>query len=365
MDFKLFSVLIMSTWGEQLKELQEQAEKDGRFDFDLLRRKHLVGVFQHTRRPVILYATKFTQDANFAPDILSIVDGDLEGIMEVIHGLQGHSLDLILHSPGGSLEAAESMVLYLRSKFDDIRVIVPHMAMSAATMIACGANKIVMGKHSFLGPIDPQIQIATPAGNGVVFRMVPAQAILEQFDQAKKECKDHTNLAAWLPMLGQYGPDLLVQCEHASQLSQELVGDWLQKYMFVNEKDAKTKAKGIAAWLGEHNNFMSHGRHLPRNVLESKGLKIEHLENDQVLQDLVLSVFHAVSHTFNGNPAVGKIIENHMGKAFVRMARQVIVPIPSQQPTPVPSKEQTQEALKTKVLEVARVASKQRTTAKG
>jgi ClpP class serine protease len=29
------------------------------------------------------------------------------------------------------------------------------MAMSAATMIACAADVIVMGKHSFLGPIDP------------------------------------------------------------------------------------------------------------------------------------------------------------------------------------------------------------------
>ena len=66
-------------------------------------------------------------------------------------------LDLILHTPGGFPEAAESIVKYLRSKFStNIRVIVPHLSMSAGTMIACAGKEIVMGKHSSLGPIDPQ-----------------------------------------------------------------------------------------------------------------------------------------------------------------------------------------------------------------
>ena len=44
-------------------------------------------------------------------------------------------LDLILHTPGGFPEAAESIVKYLRSKFStNIRVIVPHLSMSAGTM---------------------------------------------------------------------------------------------------------------------------------------------------------------------------------------------------------------------------------------
>lgn len=139
--------------------------------------------------------------------------------MEVIQGLPGENLDLILHSPGGSLEAAEAVVTYLRSKFTRIRAIVPQLAMSAATMIACAADEILMGKHSFLGPIDPQIVINSPLGP----RMVPTQAIEEQFDLAKKECQDPKNLGAWLPMLAQYGPDLLVQCKHASKMARDLV----------------------------------------------------------------------------------------------------------------------------------------------
>ena len=127
--------------------------------------------------------------------------------MEVTSGLHDTSLDLILHSPGGSPEAAEGIVSYLRSRFENIRVIVPELAMSAATMISCAANEIMMGKHSFLGPIDPQLlvsTVSTPLGR----RSVPAQAVLDQLDRAQRECTDPAKLSAWLPMLSQYGPDL-------------------------------------------------------------------------------------------------------------------------------------------------------------
>ncbi len=148
--------------------------------------------------------------------------------MEVIYGMNGNELDLILHSPGGSPETAEAIVSYLRSRFEHIRVIVPQLAMSAATMIACAADKVVLGKHSFLGPTDPQILLPTPLG----VRMVPAQAVLDQFDRAQQECVVPEKLSAWLPTLSQYGPDLLVQCENALAMSKELVRTWLETYMF-------------------------------------------------------------------------------------------------------------------------------------
>lgn len=218
----------MPTWSGILEELGKSAQPGGRPEFDAVRRKYLVAAFQHTQRPVILYATKWTQlDPNVTPDVVSIVDEDMQGLMEVVHGLKGPTLDLILHSPGGSLEAAEALVHYLRSKFEHIRVIVPQSAMSAATMIACAADVIVLGKHSFLGPIDPQIILNTPLGQ----RMVPVQAILDQFDRAKEECKDPALLGAWLPMLNQYGPDLLVQCKNAGEMAKELVRGWLEAYM--------------------------------------------------------------------------------------------------------------------------------------
>jgi hypothetical protein len=188
-------------------------------------------------------------------------------MMEVLRGLAGDGVDLILHSPGGSAESAEALVSYLRSKFDDIRVIVPQAAMSAATMLACAADRIVMGKHSFLGPIDPQMILTTAVGT----KAVPAQAILDQFRKAQEECKDPKLLASWLPMLSQYGPALLVECENALNLSQELVSRWLKQYMFRNDPRADEKAKAIAASLADHKTFRSHSRHLSRDQAKSLG----------------------------------------------------------------------------------------------
>src|SRR5713226_3687392 len=203
----------MPSWGGILKEISDLKQRDPARALDLVRRKYIASQYAHSKRAVILYATKWTQTSEgVPPDMVSLTEGDIQGFMEVLHGVKETSLDLIIHSPGGSLAAADACVQYLRSKFHYIRVFVPHAAMSAATMIACAADEIVLGKHSFLGPIDRHSFFNTPLGQ----RMVPAQAILEQFRLAQQECNEPTKLAAWIPMLSQYGPDLLVQCEDSS-----------------------------------------------------------------------------------------------------------------------------------------------------
>jgi hypothetical protein len=257
--------------------------------------------------------------------MVSIADEDLQGLMTVMHGLPDGPLDLILHCPGGSLEATEGIVKYLRSKFhDDICVIVPQLALSAATMLACAANSIIMGKHSFLGPTDPQFILQTDQGP----RQVTAQNVEDQFKQAQKDCADPTKIGAWLPMLKQYGPDLLQKCRHASELSSSLVAEWLERYMFKDQPNRHKKAKSIAAWLSNHKTFKTHGRHLGRDDLRKAGLDtIIDLEKDQETQDLVLSAFHATTIALDSTGAV-KIIENHQGKAFIKaVALPIAMPI--------------------------------------
>ncbi len=245
----------MPIWSEILTELGESRQGgQGSPDFDGVRRKYLTELHQHTGRPVILYASGWLQKAG-QPGALSIGDEDIQAFMEVTQGVEGDGLDLILHSPGGSPEATEGVVSYLRSRFSHIRVIVPNLAMSAATMIACAADEIVLGKHSFLGPTDPQILISTSLGT----RFIPAQAVLDQFDKAKKECVDPKKLSVWLPMLNQYGPDLLVRCEAALAMSRELVKTWLTSYMFRGADNGCERAADISEWLADHQVSKSHG----------------------------------------------------------------------------------------------------------
>lgn len=321
----------MPTWGEILKELDELKRKGDPAFFDRVRRKYLTKAFELTRRETVLYATKWTQ-GGADPELLSITDEDIQALMENLHSLKGPDLDFIIHSPGGSAEAVEAIVSYLRSKFNHIRVIVPQQAMSAATMLACAANVIVMGKHSFLGPIDPQIILPTQSDRAMV---VAAWAVLEQFKNATKECQDPKKMAAWLPLLAQYPPGLLVQCQHAIDLSVELVQEWLAKFMFGGDRNARRNAKTVAKKLSKHSLFKSHARHISRDKAEALGLKIQKLECNQEEQDIFLSIFHATTHTFDGTSAV-KIMENHIGKAFIKQQQRQVIQIPFAAPSPPP-----------------------------
>lgn len=315
----------MPSWGEVGQEIQQLLEEsggtgvtpDGVSVIDHVRRKYIRQVSELTSRPTVLYATRWTVTGSpfvAPPDTLSIVYEDVHGFMETLHGNGSQELNLILHSPGGSPNAAAAIVQYIRSKIDNLVVYVPHMAMSAATMIACSANRIVMGRHSSIGPVDPQFNMQTNLG----IRMVPAQAIVDQFEKAKEECADPTKLAAWAPMLAQYGPDLLMACQNAQDLSKQLVTEWLRTWMFAGEEKGDEIAASIAAWLADHKEFKDHGRPISRSEAEAHRLVVEPLEADQRIQDAVLSVFHATSHTFSAT-SCAKVIENDQGKAFLKL----------------------------------------------
>jgi hypothetical protein len=263
------------------------------------------------------------------------LDPDIAGFMEAVHGIpKDVPLDIILHSPGGYAEAAEAIISYLRGRFPGLRVIVPVAAMSAATMMTMAADEIVMAAHSQLGPIDPQLTITTPEGP----RSAPAAAIKAQFAQAQADlAANPSHMAAWLPILRSMSPALLQICENAEKLSKAMVKEWLQKYMFQGQDNAEEMAEAVTEYLSDYQQFMSHGRRVDRDSLRRLGVRIVDLEADQELQDRVLSVYHAISHTMTLSGTV-KIIENHLGKGMFRAVNVIAAggpPAPGKPGTPV------------------------------
>jgi hypothetical protein len=315
------------TWGEILEEIQQSAqERAGNPDLDAIRRKYLKQLRDFTGRDLIVYYTDWFSSGGPA---VSITIEDMQGMMEVCKGLAGPELDLILHSPGGSGEDTASIVRYLRQKFSHIRVFVPLAAMSAATMWALACDEIVMGKHSQLGPIDPQM--VTPQGQ------FPARAVIKQFEKAKEECAaDPSLLGAWVPILQQYGPALLEQCDRAEVLARQLVQEWLENYMFAGRDNPSQLAEDAAKWFSEYGADQSHRLGISRDQARGHGINIADLETDQQLQDAVLSVHHATMHTLGASSSV-KIVENHIGKAYVRQQQVLQMPMPiPMQPAPQP-----------------------------
>ena len=66
-------------------------------------------------------------------------------------------IDLFLYSRGGNVGVPWRIISMLREFCDELGVLIPYKAYSAATMIALGGDSIVMGPKAELGPIDPTL----------------------------------------------------------------------------------------------------------------------------------------------------------------------------------------------------------------
>ncbi len=299
----------MPNWNQLLDEIRSAGSMH-----DVVRRKYLAEIHELTQRNIIAYYSGWLQKGAIAG--VEINDEDKNGFMTVIHQLdRSLGLDLVLHTPGGEVAATESLVDYLRSMFgSDIRAIVPQLAMSGGTMIACACKEILMGKQSSLGPIDPQ------------FNGIPAHGVVEEFNRAKQEIReDASTIPIWQPIINKYNPTLIGECEKAIAWSNEMTDEWLRTGMFQGDDLPSEKIKTIIQELGDHALTKSHQRHLSAERCREMGLKVIELEAHQELQDAVLSLHHACMLTFSATPAF-KIIENHNGTAFIKIAQQVLVP---------------------------------------
>lgn len=83
---------------------------------------------------------------------------DSEAVLRAIRMTpENMPIDIIIHTPGGVALAASQIANALADHKANVRVIVPHYAMSGGTLIALSADEIVMDKHAVLGPVDPQL----------------------------------------------------------------------------------------------------------------------------------------------------------------------------------------------------------------
>lgn len=301
----------MPNWNGVLDDLEGHSETK----YDLTRRKYLKQLERYTGRNVLVYYSGWLQKPNIRGVDFGISDADKTGFMTCSHKLdRAKGIDLVLHTPGGSVGATESIIEYLQSLYDgNMRAIVPQIAMSGGTLIAMACCSIVMGRQSSLGPVDPQI-------NGM-----PAEGIIEEFDQAAVEIKkDRTKAALWQPIIAKYWPTLITSCQHAIRWSDELMVEYLGRRMLRGDPpDVRAKKiQRIGEMFGKQVASKSHSRHIGPETAANLGLQVEPLEDDQDLQDKVLSLHHALTITLAQTNVV-KLIENHKGVRYVTGASLV------------------------------------------
>ena len=271
-----------------------------------IRKKYLTQLHHKTGRNIIAYYSGFLSKPNVRSDIN---DEDKNGFMMTVHGLdRTKGLDLILHTPGGGIAATQSIMGYLHKMFkDDIRALVPQIAMSAGTIMACCCKEILMSeKHSNLGPIDPHLD------------GMPAYGVIQEFKRALQETKkDPSTIPIWQAVIGQYYPTYLSQCENAIKGSNRFVTSQLRRVMFRGEPNALKKARLVVGRLTDYSGNKGHDRHIEFDECKKIGLNVSAIESDQQFQDLVLTVHHCYMHGLMNTPAF-KIIENHIGMGFTK-----------------------------------------------
>lgn len=296
----------MPTWNEINSEISQLGTSNA---CDQVRTKYLSQLEARVGRTIIAYYSGFLQkrtpDGRVHPES-AITDLDMNGFMAVVHNVpRDRGLDLILHTPGGGTEATRALVEYLYKMFGrDIRAIVPHMAMSAGSMIACACREVLMGKHSCLGPTDPQVK-----GH-------PAMGILAEVDQALVEIKkEPLKQLVYQQIFAKYPPAFILDCERSVDGSRDMVAAWLAANMLAGEVDPAAAAKTTVGHFMDYRGSTEHGHHFLIDKCRDMGLKVFAIEDDQALQEDVLSVHHSFVASFARTNAI-KIIQNAAGATW-------------------------------------------------
>jgi hypothetical protein len=221
----------------------------------------------------------------------------LEAILNTITGAE--QINILLHSPGGDPTVIEKMIHMCRAHMSGaqpkLRVIVPNIAKSAATLFALGADTILMGYCSELGPIDPQVPISVSGVTQWVsaFAFVGSRdKLMEQLAEAIKR-KEPT--AGYLTQLATLDIPFTHEMENWIEFSRKTGVTLLDKYMlkpkFPRAAQRKKKAEGIAKKLLSKQLFPVHPQFINGETAKNLGLEVEILSKDEPLWDLLWTFY--------------------------------------------------------------------------
>jgi len=294
---------------QEVHQLQQQAQFHLTASLDKLRARCLELITESTKRPVIAYYSGWLTQPQKSG--IAVEEADVQGFHHAVRDLDTNAgLDLILHTPGGDPFVAESIMTFLLKKFNNnIRVIVPQIAMSAGTLMACASREILMGAHASLGPIDPQ------------FNGIPAQGVLEEFARATKEIEQNSSrIHVWQPILAKYPIAFLGMCESALNYTRETAESWLKQIHLGQQASITTDPKRIVDELIKLGSTSSHSRRLSVSMCIDLGLNAKCLATDKAdLDPFYMAAHDAFMATFQKSQIV-KIIQNNKGCTYAQLS---------------------------------------------
>lgn len=225
------------------------------------------------KKPLIVYVTSIRENAQgqIAQDVIPELLNQLQKLPK-----DANDLDFLVVSNGGDGTVAWRIVSLIRERVKKFSILIPQGAFSAATLIALGANEIVMHPHGNLGPTDPQI---TNQKKGIQFGSEDVQAFL-RFAKENVGLKDGKNLSSsFLRFCEEVGFVAVGVAARSSQLSVSMGENMLR--LHLDEAKGKQSPRAISQALNTQ--YFHHGYPLNRTEAKTIGLPVaapvEELEN--------------------------------------------------------------------------------------
>ena len=258
------------------------------------------------KRPLIAYVTSIRPGSSvwMATDIIPFFIEQINKIKD------SDSVDILILSNGGDPIVSWRIMSILREKFKHIAVLVPYTAYSAATLLALGADEIIMHPYANLGPLDPQLSFPDKDGKP---KTVSYEDITKYIDFVKDMSNNEPSIItdALDKLTKELSPTLIGFAKRSSSLGLTMCEKLLAPHM-----TDKTKIKSIIDSL--NNNYYHHGYPLSRKEATNLGLPIA--KSSQELEDLLWSLYkdYAEEMSFNipHNPEllITNTIEKHPPK---------------------------------------------------
>jgi len=238
-----------------------------------IRARLIEQIEERTGSKVIVY---FCGDRPVAPSQLGedAIRHIYEHLLALSSDCDTKNLALFLYSRGGAIEVPWRIVTMLREFCDNLYMIVPYKAYSAATLVALGCDKILMGRKGELGPIDPSLQISPgPAAQALPPQEIGVEDISSYltFVRSRAGLTDQSALADAVKVLAEkLGPPTLGSIErtysHIRLVARKLLS-------LCKPPIEEPRMSGIIEALTER--IYLHGHGIGRKEAKEIGLQIE------------------------------------------------------------------------------------------
>jgi ATP-dependent protease ClpP protease subunit len=253
------------------------------------------------------------------PDLALGMD-DYYTIYDMLSDIRSDNLDFYIETPGGSGEAAEEIGRFIREKFKSIAFVVSGESKSAGTILVLSGDEIFMTKTGSLGPIDAQLRIGRTVGS--------AYDYMEWVHEKRAEAQKNGMLNPFdATMVAQISPSELKGVYNSLEFAKDIVTEWIAKYKFkdwsvtetrkksVTDEMKRERAEEIARELTNHSKWRTHGRSLKIGDLENIGLKINKLDDDIKLSEIIYRIQTIIRIIFSSSTNY-KIIVTAEDKLF-------------------------------------------------